>query len=191
MDNPLIFFLEKLISGYLPVILLPVVLIGVWAILFFNGSPAFTQIMIQLSFIFIAIPILVAIFLTVPLIIFALALADTQYNEPFLYMIIVSMIVLTLLTQYFYIKRKVKELEEKENMTIMAIFRREMNSDYRKEQKRTKKETVEHSRGFFDEIAALNSEKRAKEKEDREKLRKVLTRGESYSNNSSTDTTEQ
>lgn len=175
--EPLFIFLERL-QGFLPVIVMPIVVIGIWALIFYNGNPVLTQIVIQMGYIFFAIPLIVGIFLSIPILMFTLALADTQWNNAFANFLFISFFVGTFITQYFYIKRKVGEIEEREALPIWQVIRREFDRDYRRQQKIQRQQTVTENKDFFSQITDLNKEKRQKEKEDREKLRRVLTRAE-------------
>ncbi len=164
----------KLVN-YLPVIVLPFIVLLIWLLFFFNGSPLLTQLLTQLGLLFLAIPLIVIIFLSVPVLAFGLFLGTTQYIEEFAQIIIASFFVFTFIIQYFYIRRIIDQIEEKEKMPFLAVLKREFfDKEYRRQIQEKKKKRVEETRGYFDQITVLNKEKKEQEKMERERLRKVL-----------------
>ncbi len=160
---------------YLPVIVLPFIVILIWMVFFYNGSPFLTQMLIQLGYLFMAIPLIVAIFLSVPLLAFGLFIGTTDYAEEFTTGLVILFFVFTILIQYFYIRRIIRDLEEREKMPIWQIIKRELfDKEYRRQIREMKKRRVEETRDYFDTITVLNKEKREKDKLERERLRKVL-----------------
>lgn len=160
---------------YLPVIILPFIVILVWMVFFYNGSPFLTQMLIQLGYLFLAVPLIVLIFLSVPMLAFGLFVTTTEYAEAFSTALLVLFIVFTFLAQYFYVKKIIQELEEKEKMPILQIIRRELfDKEYKENIRQRKKKRVEETRDYFDTITVLNKEKKEKEKMERDRLRKVL-----------------
>ncbi|RMG28099.1 MAG: hypothetical protein D6732_19495 [Methanobacteriota archaeon] len=175
---------------YLPVIILPFIVILVWMVFFYNGSPFLTQMLIQLGYLFLAVPLIVAIFLSIPILAFGLFIGTTAYAEAFTTTILVLFIVFTFLIQYFYVKRIIRDLEEKEQMPILQIIKRDLfDKEYREQMRQRKKKRVEETRDYFDTITILNKEKKEKEKLERDRLRKVLM-GEYDKQNAETERTE-
>ncbi len=160
---------------YLPVIILPFIVILVWMVFFYNGSPFLTQMLIQLGYLFLAVPLIVAIFLSIPLLAFGLFIGTTEYAEAFTTTILVLFIVFTFLIQYFYVKKIITDIEEKEQMPILQIIKRDLfDKEYREKVRQRKMKRVEETRDYFDTITVLNKEKKEKEKLERDRLRKVL-----------------
>ncbi len=160
---------------YIPVLILPFVVILIWMVLFYNGSPILTQAIVQLIYIFVAIPLLVLIFLSVALITFGLALSSLNLGGVFGTGLFILFIVGTLTSQFFYVMRLIRTIERKEKLPILQVISREFNSEYRKEREEKRKNRVHETRDFFDQITVLTSEKKAKDRAERDRLRRVLT----------------
>ncbi len=179
-------FIERLLE-YTPVIVLPFIVLGVWAFLFYNGSPVFTQIVIQGFWLLLALPMLVMIGLSVVLLAFALPLQNNpEVFDAFGQIIVVLFFGITFILEYIYISRLIAKIEEKEQMSIWAVIKRSFDADYRKSVKAKKQATLEENRSFFDQITDLNAKKREEEKAAKERLRTVLLKGE---DNTSTNET--
>jgi len=184
-------FLERLFA-FLPVIVLPFIVLGIWAFLFYNGSPAFTQIVIQGFFLLIGIPMLVFIGVSVVLMALAFPLqSNPEAFQTFAQILLWAYIGIVFILEYIYISRLVTKIEEREHMSIWRVFIRSFDAEYRKSIKERKESNYQNNRTFFDQITNLNSEKRDEERMAKERLRTVLLKGEEGNNNNSSEASEQ
>lgn len=161
-----------------PMFIMPIIVLAIWAVLFYNGSPFLTQIIINILYLFLGIPFIVLVFLSIPLIAFSMYFSTSQYLETFYSGMVIAFFVFTIIIQYFYIKKTIRIVEEREQMPILQVVKREFNSDYRKNRLNKRKQTVKENVDFFDKITEHNKEKRQKEREERERLRKALTQSD-------------
>ena len=183
-------FIGRLFA-FLPVIVLPFIVLGIWAFLFYNGSPIFTQIVIQGFFLLIGIPLLVFIGVSVVLMALAFPLqSNPDAFQTFAQILLWAYIGIVFILEYIYISRLVAKIEEREHMSIWRVFIRSFDSEYRASIKERKESNYQNNRTFFDQITDLNSKKRDEERLAKERLRTVLLKGEE-ANNTNSEASEQ
>ncbi|MEK9715392.1 MAG: hypothetical protein VW394_01385, partial [Candidatus Heimdallarchaeota archaeon] len=83
-------------------------------------------------------------------------------------------LIIILIVEYFWVKRQVKLIEERENMSIIDVIKRNFDSEYRKSKKEEKIENRDQAISFFDEISDMNKKRRELDQEEKEKLKKAL-----------------
>ena len=71
-------------------------------------------------------------------------------------------------------KRQIKLIEERENMSIIDVIKRNFDGDYRKAKKEEKIENRDQAISFFDEISDMNKKRRELDEEEKNKLKKAL-----------------
>lgn len=183
-------FIGRLFA-FLPVIVLPFIVLGIWAFLFYNGSPIFTQIVIQGFFLLIGIPLLVFIGVSVVLMALAFPLqSNPDAFQTFAQILLWAYIGIVFILEYIYISRLVAKIEEREHMSIWRVFIRSFDSEYRASIKERKESNYKNNRTFFDQITDLNTKKRDEERLAKERLRTVLLKGEE-GNNTNSEASEQ
>ncbi len=162
------------ISALIEIIAFPVVVLVLWQLLFNSKNSRFSKFVIEGGYLLLVIPIIVLTFLSVPLMAIAFWARSTDINAQFGLFFLGTFIGISLIVEYYYIKRMIKQLEEKEQMSFWQIIKRELNPDVRKERVKQKIETKEEAKSFFDEITEMNKERRELDREQKEKLRRAL-----------------
>ncbi len=155
-------------------LLFPVIALGLWMFLFNSKSSRFTKFVIEGGYLVFAIPLLVLTFLAVPLMLVGFYARTSGYNREFGIIFLVSLIGFSLIFEYYYIRRIIRQIEEREQMSIWNVFRREINPEIRRLRAKNKIETKEEAVSFFDEISVMNKERRELDQEQKEKVRRAL-----------------
>lgn len=166
--------LLDLIPWWAQLLLFPVIALGLWMLLFNSKSSKFTKIVIEGGYLIFAIPLLVLTFLAVPLMLVGFYARTTGYTQEFGIIFIVSLIGFTLIFEYYYLRRMVRQIEEREQMSIWKVFRRELDPETRRKRAQNRIETKEEAVSFFDEIGVMNRQRRELDQEQKEKIRRAL-----------------
>ena len=155
-------------------LLFPVIALGLWMFLFNSKSSKFTKFVIEGGYLVFAIPLLVLTFLAVPLMLVGFYARTTGYTKEFGIIFLVSLIGFSLIFEYYYLRRVIRQIEEREQMSIWNVFRREINPETRRQREKNRIETKEEAVSFFDEIGVMNKERRELDQEQKEKVRRAL-----------------
>ncbi len=158
---------------YIQFLLFPIVVLGLWALLFNSKNTFFTKFFIEGGYLIFIIPLTVLTFLTVPMILVLFWASATGKNEVS-WALLGILVGISLIIEYFYIKRMIKQIEEKEQMPILDILRRELKRDTHKKRQKEKEQVKEEASSFYDELGELNRESRDRNREQKEKLSRAL-----------------
>ena len=168
------------------ILLFPIIAIGLWTLIFNSKNSYFTKIFVESGYLFVVIPLMVLTFLSVPAMMLMFWARATGQNREVTFAIVGVAIGMSIIVEYFYIKRLIRQVEEKEQMGIFSIIKRELKRDTHEERRVKKEETKDEAQDFFSEITEMNKQRRELDIEEKEKLRKALL-GEMESPSSNTE----
>ncbi|MCY3414985.1 MAG: hypothetical protein INQ03_25265 [Candidatus Heimdallarchaeota archaeon] len=161
-------------ATFFQVLAFPVIVLVLWSLIFNSKNSRFTKFFIEGGYVFVVIPMMVLTFLTVPFFAVGFWLNSTDYSKEIVQLFIVIVIFATIIVEYYYGKKVISNIEEREQMPILQIIKRELDPEYRKQMKELRKERAEESGTYFDEITRMNERKRKLDLEKKEKLKKAL-----------------
>lgn len=161
-------------SVWLQLIVFPVATLGIWTLLFNSQNTLFTKIFIEGGYLIFVVPLVILTFLSIPAMALIFWANSAGFGQEMTYSILAVSIGVTLIIEYFYIKRQIRIIEEREQMSFWKWIRREMDSETQQERSEKKVKTKDEAREFFDEISIMNKKKRDLDREQKEKLRKAL-----------------
>ncbi|MHA2501560.1 MAG: hypothetical protein ACXAE3_01625 [Candidatus Kariarchaeaceae archaeon] len=84
------------------------------------------------------------------------------------------MIVVTLIAEYYWIKRQINDIEEREGMSFWAYLRKEASSETRDKRRQDKIENKSKNQDYFSDITEMNRQRRELDRAEKEKLRRAL-----------------
>ena len=122
----------------------------------------------------IGIPLIILTFLSIPMMALLFWAPSAGVSREVTVALIGVFGGLTLLAEYFWIKKQVNGIEDRENMNIWQYLRREMSKDVREQRAMDRLENKEQSTNYFDEISEMNRKRRELDREEKEKLRRAL-----------------
>ncbi|MEL0163981.1 hypothetical protein EB155_02610 [archaeon] len=156
------------------ILLFPVIVLVLWQLMFNSQNAVFTKAIVEGGFMLLGIPVMILTFISIPTMAI-LFWANTQgYGRDAVTAILTISLIIILIVEYFWVKRQVKLIEERENMSIIDVIKRNFDSEYRKSKKEEKIENRDQAISFFDEISDMNKKRRELDQEEKEKLKKAL-----------------
>lgn len=162
------------VYSFLKILAFPVITLLLWTFLFNSKNSRFTKFVVEGGYVLFVIPIMVVTFLAIPLVAIGFWMNTTEMTQEIVQFFTGLVIVITIIVEYYYIKQVVKKIEEKEQMGIIDILKRELNPEYRKQRKVKQASRAEESDNYFSEISKMNDKKRMLELEKKEKLKRAL-----------------
>lgn len=158
----------------LQMFLFPVIVLGLWHLIFNSSNSVMTKIFVEGGYMLLGIPLIIVTFLSIPMLALMFwapsAGKDTEVTQALL----IVLGALTILAEYFWIKRQVNAIEEREQMSIWQFIRRELSKETRDQRRKDREESTEQSASYFDEISEMNRKRRELDREEKEKLRRAL-----------------
>ncbi|MCE7735974.1 MAG: hypothetical protein GPJ54_13920 [Candidatus Heimdallarchaeota archaeon] len=156
------------------ILLFPVIILVLWTLLFNSKSSRFTKFVVEGGYLVLVIPLMVLTFVLIPFMTVAFWLNTTESSKQIVQLFVFITIGIILIVEYYYIKRIVKQIEEKEQMTIWQVFKRELDPDVRNSRKKKLVERSEESQSYLDAIEKMNEEKRKMDMDKKERLKRAL-----------------
>lgn len=162
------------IPAEVTILLFPIIAIGLWTLIFNSKNSYFTKIFVESGYLLVVIPLMVLTFLSVPAMMLMFWARATGQNREVTFAIVGLAIGMSIIVEYFYIKRLIRQVEEKEQLPIMQILRRELKRETHEDRRVKKEQTKDEAQDFFGEITVMNKKRRELDIEEKEKLRKAL-----------------
>ncbi|MHA2501556.1 MAG: hypothetical protein ACXAE3_01605 [Candidatus Kariarchaeaceae archaeon] len=164
----------QLIPSWLSIFAFPVVTITIWHLLFNSNNATFTKVVVEGGYMLLAIPLMVVTILAIPSMGVIFWATSNELDREVVVALIAIIVTIIIIVEYFWIKRQVKAIEEREQMTIWEWLRLEVSAEVRQTRKTAKIANKEQAVTFFDEITGINRERRELDRIQKEKLRKAL-----------------
>lgn len=164
----------ELIPTWLLLLAFPVVVLGIWHLLFNSTNPIITKILVEGGYMLLGIPILILTFLSIPMMALLFWAPSAGLDQEVTIGLGVVMLVLVILAEYFWIQRAIRQLEEREGMSVWEYLKKTASAEERAARKERKIKNKEQSEDYFDEITEMNRKKRELDREEKEKLRRAL-----------------
>ncbi len=162
------------INTIIQIIIFPIVTLLLWTLMFNSKNSRFTKFVVEGGYILFVIPIMTLTFLTIPFVAIAFWMNTTDVTDEIVKLYMAVVIIFIIIVEYYYIKRVIGQIEEKEQMSIWDVMKREMSSEHRENRKLTRDKRANESTTYFDEISKMNDEKRKIDLEKKEKLKRAL-----------------
>ena len=156
------------------ILLFPVIVLVLWQLMFNSQNAVFTKAIVEGGFMLLGIPVMILTFISVPTMAILFWANTRGIGRDVVSGILIVSLIIILIVEYFWVKRQIKIIEEKENMGIIDIIKRNFDSEYRKTKKTEKLENRDQAISFFDEISDMNKKRRELDQEEKEKLKKAL-----------------
>ena len=122
----------------------------------------------------VGIPLIILTFLSIPM----MALLFWANSQDIGKQVTTAMLIVLgftiLLVEYFWIKRQIKMIEEREQMSFWEYLKVSTSKEHRDAKEQKRKENKEEAASFFDEISDMNKKRRELDREEKEKLRRAL-----------------
>ena len=144
-------------------------------LLFYRGDPLFTQIVLQIAYIILIVPVLVTLILTIPILIFSFALTSQDYNPLNLLLFLVVFICLTIILQYLYIKDLIFSIEQREKMSFINFMSYIFSFQRIKNLQKRRIENTKNNVVFYSKLKKLNEVNRKKSIEKQKQFKSILT----------------
>lgn len=122
----------------------------------------------------IGIPLIVLTFLSIPMMALLFWAPSAGLDTEVTLALGAILGVLILLGEYYWIKRQINIIEEREQMTIWQYLKRQTSSEYRAAKREERIANKEEAADYFDEISEMNRKRRELDREEKEKLRRAL-----------------
>jgi len=122
----------------------------------------------------IGIPLIVLTFLSIPMMALLFWAPSVGLDTEVTLALSAILGVLILLGEYYWIKRQINIIEEREQMTIWQYLKRQTSSEYREKKREERIANKEQAADYFDEISEMNRKRRELDREEKEKLRRAL-----------------
>ncbi|MCE7737213.1 MAG: hypothetical protein GPJ54_20160 [Candidatus Heimdallarchaeota archaeon] len=162
------------IPTFVQILLFPVLILILWTLLFNSKSSRFTKFVVEGGYLVLVIPLMVLTFVLIPFLTVAFWLNTTDMSKQIVQLFLFVTIGIVIIVEYYYIKRIIKQIEEKEQMSIWQVFKRELDPEVRKQRKLKLTERSEESQSYLDAIEKMNEEKRKIDMDKKERLKRAL-----------------
>lgn len=159
---------------FVQILLFPVIILILWTLLFNSKSSKFTKFMVEGGYLILVIPLMVLTFVLIPFLTVAFWLNTNESSKQIVQLFVFITIGIIIIVEYYYIKRIVKQIEEKEQMSIWQVFKRELDPEVKKARKQKLNERAEDSQTYLDAIEKMNAEKRKIDMDKKERLKRAL-----------------
>lgn len=156
------------------ILLFPVIILILWTLLFNSKSSRFTKFIVESGYLILVIPLTVLTFVLIPFLTVAFWLNTTDSSKQIVQLFVFITIGIVIIVEYYYIKRIVKQIEEKEQMSIWQVFKRELDPEIRKSRKQKLRDRSDESQSYLDAIEKMNAEKRKIDMDKKERLKRAL-----------------
>lgn len=162
------------IPTFVQILLFPVIILVLWTLLFNSKSSRFTKFIVEGGYLILVIPLTVLTFVLIPFLTVAFWLNTTDSSKQIVQLFVFITIGIVIIVEYYYIKRIVKQIEEKEQMSIWQVFKRELDPEIRKSRKQKLIDRSDESQSYLDAIEKMNAEKRKIDMDKKERLKRAL-----------------
>lgn len=166
--------LATIFPPWVQILLFPVLAMLIWTLLFNSKSSRFSKLLIEGGYLVFAIPLIVITFLSIPMMGIMFWAKEKPYAQQISLTFMALWIGATLIIEYYFIKSRIKRIEELEQMPIWDVIKRDFSKEYRETKKKNMELNKVEAVTFFDEITDLNRQKRELDREEKEKLRRAL-----------------
>ncbi|MHA2089645.1 MAG: hypothetical protein ACW98K_02200 [Candidatus Kariarchaeaceae archaeon] len=161
------------IPAYIQIILFPIIVLGLWTLIFYSRNSYFTKIFIEGGYLLVGIPLMVLTLLSIPMMMVIFWASATDNNEVS-FALLSILIGVSIIIEYAYLKRIIKQIEEKEELPILQILKRELRRDTHRVRKEKREVNKQEVTSFYDEITEMNIKASELDRQQKEKIRKAL-----------------
>ena len=162
------------INSWVIIIAFPIITLVLWQLLFNSKNSYFTKAVVEGGYMLLGIPLIILTFLSIPLMALLLWAQSQNIGSEITTALLVVLGLSTLIVEYYWIRRQIRMIEEREQMSIWAYLKRSTSKEYRENVAQEKKENKKQAESFFDEITDMNRKRRELDREEKEKLRRAL-----------------